>query len=188
MPLPHYCQKCDCLLLDLLDYALPADYPHKEFIREKARRRIAPVIAKALKKMIADYPVIDMQKMWNDSIFEAKMGGNINWRTVSDCLTNNLCESTIVWNNEIKFLEDEAVAEGVIKMKGITNGRAMTLANGWISYCLFLVWTHMHTYHYNHNFPSDKQPPEVFLFHMRLGGVYTKDAPPQILDDDHLYW
>ena len=36
MPLPHNCQKCDCLLLDLLDYALPADYPHKEFIREKA--------------------------------------------------------------------------------------------------------------------------------------------------------
>jgi hypothetical protein len=186
MPLPHNCEKCDCLLLDLLDYALPADYPQKELIREKARRRIAPVIAKALKKMIADYPVIEMQKMWNDSVFEAKMGGNINWRTVSNCLTNNLCESTAVWNNEIKFLDNEAVTEGVIKMKGMTYGRATILANDWISYCLFLVWTHMHTYHYNHNFPSDKQPPEVFQFQMRLGGVYAKDAPPQVADD--LYW
>jgi len=187
MPLPHNCQKCDCLLLDLLDHALPADYPQKELIRDKARRRIAPFVAKALKKMIADYPVTDMQKKWNDSIFEAQVGGGINWRTVSNCLTSNLCESAVVWNDEIEFLQDEAMADGLIKMKGITHGRAMILVNDWIAYCIYLVWTQMPSCHYNHNFPGQTASPEQFNFYLRLGGIYVKDAPVTNHDDD-LYW
>jgi len=189
MPPPHNCNKCDVLLLDLLDHSLPADYPEKEFVRDKARRRIAPLLVHSLKKLIADYSANEMQKIWNNSIFEAKITGTINWRTVSNCLTTNLCEFADKWNNEIKFLLDEALHQGIIKMKGITYGRASILANDWISYCIYLVWTHMHTYHYNHNFPGDKPVPDAFQFHLKLGGIYLKDipAPPTILEDD-LYW
>ena len=188
MPPPHNCNKCDILLLDLLDHSLPADYPDKEQLREKARRRLAPLVAYSLKKMIAGYSACEMQTIWNDSIFEAKMSGHINWRTVSNCLTSKLCESKVVWNDEIEYLQDEALADGFIKMKGMTHGRAMILANDWISYCVFLVWTHMHTYHYNHNFPGDKPPPDIFQFQLKLGGVYVKDAPAPPRPEDDLYW
>lgn len=188
MPPPHNCTKCDVLLLDLLDHSLPADYPEKDKLREKARRRLTPLMAHSLKKMIAGYAVSDMQKLWNDSIFEAKVGGGINWRTVANCLTNNLCESAVVWNDEIEYLQDVALADGIIQMKDMTHGRAMILANEWISYCVYLVWTHMHTYHYNHNFPGEKPPPEVFQFVMKLGGIYVKDAPSSPFLDDDLYW
>jgi hypothetical protein len=189
MPPPHNCNKCNVLLLDLLDHSLPADYPHKELLREKARRRIAPLVVHSLKKLIEGISARDMQKIWNNAIFEAKIAGNINWRTVSNSLTGNLCELLEKWKNEIKFLQDEAINEGLIKMKGMTHGRATIVANDWISYCVFLVWTHMHTYHYNHNFPGDKPIPEVFQFHLKLGGIYLNDvpAPPAILEDE-LYW
>jgi hypothetical protein len=144
-------------------------------------------MAHSLKKMIAGYAVSDMQTIWNDAVFEAKMAGSINWRTISNILTSNLCELAKKWNNEIEYLQDLALADGVIKMKGMTHGRAMSLANDWISYCVYLVWTHMHTYHYNHNFPGEKPPPEVFQFAMKLGGIYVKDAPSSPFLDDDLY-
>lgn len=184
MPPPHNCKKCDILLLDMLHHSLPADYPQKELLREKVRQRFAPLLAHSLKKLIADYSVSEMQTIWNDSIFEAKMDGRINWRTVSNSLITNLCESSFAWNNEINFLQDEALADGIVKMKGITHGRATIIANDWISYCIYLVWTHMHTYHYNHNFPGNKPLPDIFQFHLKLGGVYVKDAPPVVSEDD----
>jgi len=179
MPPPHNCTKCDVLVLDLLDHNLPADYPKKEFIRDKARRRQVPIVAKSIKRLLSDYAPFDMQKLWNDAVFEAKMTGSINWRTISNALTSNLCESAEKWNDEIEYLQDLALADGVIKMKGMTHGRAMILANDWISYCVYLVWTHMHTYHYNHNFPGNQAPPEIFQFHSKLGGAYVADD---------LYW
>jgi hypothetical protein len=189
MPPPHNCNKCNILLLDLLDHSLPADYPHKELLRDKARRRIAPLLVHSLKKLIEGCSARDMQKIWNNAIFEAKIAGNINWRTVSNSLTGNLCELSEKWKNEIKFLQDETINAGLIKMKGITYGRATIVVNDWISYCVFLVWTHMHTYHYNHNFPGDKPIPEVFQFHLKLGGIYLNDVPaPPIIHEDELYW
>jgi len=188
MPPPHNCNKCDVFLLDLLDHSLPADYPQKELLREKARRRIVPLLAHSLKKLISDYAVSTMQTIWNNSIFEAKIAGKINWRTVSNSLTSILCESP-KWNNEIKFIQDEALNGGLIKMKGMTYGRATIIANDWVSYCVFLVWTNMHTYHYNHNFPGDKPLPEMFQFHLKLGGIYLKDVPaPPTIHEDDLYW
>ena len=187
MPPPTHCEKCDILIHDLLEYNLPADYPQKEFVREKARRRLVPQVGHALKKMMCQYDVLTMQKIWNDSIFEAHVGGGINWRTVSNCLLENLCGSTRSWNDEIEYLQDVALADGLIAMKGITHGKAMILVNDWISYCLYLVWTHMQTDHYSHNFPGETLLPSNFQFPMKLGGIYVKDAPPQAPEDD-LYW
>ena len=175
MPLPHHCEKCNVFVHDLLEQALPADYPEKEFIREKARRRLFPMIAKSVKRLLSDYAPYNMQKIWNDSVFEAKMAGGINWRTISNCLTSNLCESHDKWNNEIIFLQDESLAEGLIKLKGMTYGRSVILANDWISFCVYLIWTHMPAYHYCHNFPTETVVPEMFQFHSKLGGAYVAD-------------
>jgi hypothetical protein len=188
MPTPIHCQKCEILIHDLLDYSLPADYPKKEFIRDNSRKRLVPFVGHALKKMLCQYDVLEMQRIWNDTIFEAKISGSdLNWRTVSNCLLDNLCDSAKSWNKEIAYLQDVILADGFIKMKGITHGRATILANDWIAYCVFLVWTHMQTYHYSHNFPGESVLPSNFQFPMKLGGIYMKDAPPQAPEDD-LYW
>ena len=175
MPLPHHCEKCNVFVHDLLEQALPADYPEKELIREKARRHLVAMIAKSVKRFLSDYAPFDMQKIWNDSVFEAKMAGGINWRTISNCLTSNLCEYHDKFNKEIIFLQDECLAEGLIKIKGMTYGRATILANDWISFCVYLVWTHMPAYHYCHNFPTETVVPEMFQFHSKLGGAYVAD-------------
>ena len=187
MPTPHHCTKCDILILDLLDYNLPADYPEKDKIREKVRKRLVPLMGHALKKMLCCYDVLEMQRIWNDSLFEAKIGGGggINWRTVSNCLLGNLCESAN-WNKEIAYLQDMALADGFIKMKGMTHGRATILTNDWLAYCVYLVWTHMQTYHYSHNFPGETLLPTNFQFNMKRGGVYMKDSPS--VPEDDLYW
>jgi hypothetical protein len=186
MPPPTYCLKCDVLVNDLLEQALPADYPNKNKIREKARKRLVPLVSHALKKILCRYDVIEMQRIWNDSIFEAKAADGLNWRTVSNCLTENLCESATIWNREVLYLQEEALAGGIIEMKGLSYGRATILANDWIAYCIYLAYTHLHTYHYNHNFPGETLLPSNFQFNMKLGGIYKKDSTT--VSDDDLYW
>ncbi len=166
MPLAHTCPHCDVFLHDLLENALPHDYPEKQSIREQSRKRLVPLLAKSIKKLVADYPVSEMQKIWNSIMFEARISGKINYRVVSDMLKDTLAEKHLAWSSELEYLESIAVDDGLIRMKGLTEGRMMVLAEEWIAYCVYLVWTNMPSYHYKHNFPNDQEAPEVFQFRL----------------------
>ena len=105
MPPPHNCKKCDVFLLDLLDHSLPADYPQKELLREKARRRIVPLLAHSLKKLIADY------------VFEYNDEGQINQMTTTEDGIDNFT----VWKYD--FENNLKVKESIFDKNGILIGK-----------------------------------------------------------------
>ena len=166
MPLAHMCQCCDVFLYDLLSNALPHDYPEKQSIREQSRKRLVPLLAKTIKKLVADYPVTEMQQIWNSVMFEARISGKTNYRVVSDMLKNILSEKHLAWSSELEYLESIALDDGLIRRKGLSEGRIMVLTEEWIAYCVYLVWTHMPSYHYKHNFPNGEEAPEAFQFRL----------------------
>ena len=175
MPLPHSCIKCDVFINDILDYPLPHDYPDQIFIKEKVRRRLVPEIGRCLKKLIADYPVIDMKRVWDEVLFESRASRQINYRFISNSLISSLSDKHIKWEKELEYLGEIAIENGLIKMKGLPYGRVVILAQEWISYCIYLLWTQMPSVHYNHNFPSDKEVPDMFIFKTTAKNFYVSD-------------
>ena len=176
MPLPHSCIKCDVFINDILEYPLPHDYPDRILINDTARRRLVPIIAKSLKKLIADFPVIDMKRVWDAILFENRAcREKNNYRFIADSLISSLSDRHVIWKKEIELLGVLAIENGLIKMKGLRYGRIMILVQEWISYCIYLLWTQMPSVHYNHNFPSEKEVPDMFIFKTRSKNFYASD-------------
>jgi hypothetical protein len=176
MPLPHTCNKCDVFINDILEYPLPHDYPDRSLIKEGVRRRLIPMLAKSLKKLIADYPVIDMKRVWDAILFENRVcREKNNYRFIADSLISSLSDRHILWKKELDLLGVIAIENGLIKMKGLRYGRIMILVQEWISYCIYLLWTQMPSVHYNHNFPSEKEVPDMFIFKTRSKNFYASD-------------
>ena len=176
MPLPHTCNKCDVFVNDILDSPLPHDYSNRSLIKEGVRRRLVPMVAKSLKKLIADYPVIDMKRVWDSIQFENRaFREKNNYRFISNSLISSLTDRHIPWEKELEYLSTIVIENGLIKIKGMPYGRAMILAQEWISYCIYLLWTQMPSVHYNHNFPTEKEVPDIFIFKTTTKNFYASD-------------
>ena len=176
MPLPHTCNKCDVFVNDILDSPLPHDYSNRSLIKEGVRRRLVPMVAKSLKKLIADYPVIDMKRVWDSIQFENRaFREKNNYRFIADSLILSLSDRHIMWKKELDLLGVIAIENGLIKMKGLRYGRIMILVQEWISYCIYLLWTQMPSVHYNHNFPTEKEVPDIFIFKTTTKNFYASD-------------